>query len=85
MLLLDSLFKDNKIPPLDMVECNECHEHSNVSDCESGIEQESWEMPEYTIHFCQYCNSDDLEYYPSKEYELKYWKEIYGDEPPKEQ
>lgn len=80
ILLMDSIFKNNKIPPLDMIECNVCGEHSNVKNCNWEMEQESWEMPEYKIHFCPYCNSDDVEYYPSEEYLKKYSKEIYGEE-----
>ena len=80
LLLLGSMFKDGKIPPLDMIECNTCGEHSKTSDCKWELENDGWGTPEYKVHFCPYCNSDDLEYYPSEEYETKYWKELYGDE-----
>lgn len=79
LLLLDKWFKDGKIPPLDMIECNICGEHAKVSDCKWEMEQESWEMPEYKVYLCPSCNSDDLEYYPSSEYEQKYWEQLYGD------
>lgn len=78
MLILDKWFEDGEIPPLDMVECNTCGEHSKAIDCKWAMEQESWGMPEYKVHFCPYCGNDDLEYYPSEEYETKYWEVLYG-------
>jgi len=82
ILILDEWFKSNggTLPPLDMIECNECGAYSEVSACKWEMEQESWEMPEYKVHFCPECDSDDIEYYPSEEYEKKYWEVLYGDE-----
>lgn len=78
MLLLDEWFREGKIPPLDMVECEKCGLHSKVSDCKWVMEQESWEMPEYKVPLCPTCGSDEMEYYPSEEYETKYWNILYG-------
>lgn len=78
MLILSKWFDEGKIPPLDMVECKACGEHNKVSDCEWTIEQESWEMPEYQVHFCPTCGGDEMEYYPSEEYKTKYWEVLYG-------
>ena len=76
--MIGSMFKDGKIPPLDMIECNHCSVHNAVVDCEWYMEQDGWEMPEYKVHICPVCGSDDLEYYPSEAYEKKYWEELYG-------
>ena len=80
ILLIDSLFEGGKIPPLDMITCNVCGEDSKVSDCEWIMDSEGWGYPEYKVHFCPYCNSDDVEDGISEEYEKKYWKELYGED-----
>jgi hypothetical protein len=35
--------------------CSACRWRGKVSDCETEIESEGWEIPEYKIHLCPQC------------------------------
>lgn len=67
-----SLFKfdvfDTKLEKLDRVRCPKCNWDGLPSECSTEIEQESWEMPKYTIFLCPKCDDEEgVEFYPSEE------------------
>jgi len=78
ILLIGSLFKDNKIHQLDMVECFNCEYTCLVSLCPSEVVQDSYEESPYTIHYCPSCGEVIEEYFPSEDWLRKYSKEVYG-------
>jgi len=52
-------------PKMDMCKCSNCGWSGKVSDCETEMESDGWEYPEYEIVICPKCDDgcvDDFWY-----------------------
>ena len=38
--------------------CSACNSDWLLSDCDTTIEQETWELPPYTVYLCRKCNTE---------------------------
>ena len=51
--------------------CNECNSAWLLSDCERELDQETWELPPYTVYICPKCNAElDHLFYIEEDEEL---------------
>ena len=50
--------------------CSECNSDWLLSDCNTEIDQETWELPPYTIYICRKCGAelDDFWYEEDEEF-----------------
>ena len=42
-------------PDLDMCSCSECGWEGKITDCETVVDSEGWEYPEYHYQVCPAC------------------------------
>ena len=42
--------------------CSACNSTWLLSDCDTAIEQETWELPPYTVYICRKCKTE-LDYF----------------------
>ena len=47
--------------------CSECDWRGLLSECETELEQETWELPPYEIYLCPRCNNELDDYFYEEE------------------
>jgi len=58
-----SLCRCDDCPKPDMARCGGCGWKGSIGDCDSGVEQENWEMPAYGVHYCPACGEAIEDYF----------------------
>ncbi len=50
--------------------CSECDSDWLLSDCDTEIDQETWELPSYTIYICPKCKAELDDYFYEEDEEF---------------
>ena len=65
---------------LDIAICSECRGRFHVDDCETEMESDGWEYPEYLVFYCPDCEDGgcvddwDLSHPVKKWFQSWWWK-----------